>query len=117
MSQNVEKQFTQISRSMILKGEINGEGDMRIAGTLNGTLVCKGNLVVEQTGNLEGKFKVDSATIAGKVNGDIECENKLILEATASFTGNIKTKQLVIECGAMFQGKCEMNPNGEQVLS
>ena len=116
MSQNIEKQFTQISRSMILKGEIKGEGDMRIAGTLNGTLVCKGNLVVEQTGNLEGKFKVDSATIAGKVNGDIECENKLILEATASFTGNINTKQLVIECGAMFQGKGEMNSNGEQVL-
>ena len=47
---------------------------------------------------------------------NIECENKLILEATASLTGNIKTKQLVIECGAMFQGKCEMNSNGEQAI-
>jgi cytoskeletal protein CcmA (bactofilin family) len=113
MSKNTDHQFTQISHSITIKGEIFGDGDLRIAGNIVGSLSSTGNIIVEKSGLLEGEIKVNSATVAGKINGNIDCSEKLILEASSQFFGNIKTKQLVIECGALFQGKCEMSENSD----
>jgi cytoskeletal protein CcmA (bactofilin family) len=108
MAKNADQQFTQISHSITIKGEIFGNGDFRIAGNLIGSLTSTGSIIIEKSGLLEGDIKVTSATIAGKINGNMDCSEKLILESSAQFVGNIKTKQLVIESGAIFQGNCEM---------
>ncbi|MCK9182403.1 MAG: polymer-forming cytoskeletal protein [Fibrobacteraceae bacterium] len=108
MAKISDQQFTQISRSMNIIGDFSGESDIRIAGKIKGNLVTSGDIVIENTGFLEGTIKTRNATVAGKINGDIECNEKLILEAKSLFVGNIKTKQLIIECGAKFKGNCEM---------
>ena len=38
----------------------------------------------------------------------IDLAEKLILESSSQFVGNIKTKQLIIQEGAIFQGNCQM---------
>ena len=115
MAKHEDQYITQISTSITVKGDIIGESDVRIAGSIIGTVSITGDLIVEKTGVVEGEVKVNNATIAGTIKGNIECIEKLTLESTSKFTGNIKTKQLIIENGAFFQGGCVM-PSNESPL-
>lgn len=109
MSKTGEQQFTQISEQTTFQGDIQGDSDLRIAGTIKGNIVTSRSLIVEKTGKIEGEIKANTATVAGFIHGNIECTTSLILEAKSKFIGNIKTKQLIIENTAFFQGNCAMD--------
>lgn len=113
MPRENDSQFTQISPSMTITGDLSGSSDLRIAGTVKGNIATTGDVVVEESGNIEGTIKTKNATIAGKVNGDIECSEKLVLEAKSLTIGNIKTKLLVIQCGAKLKGNCNVSVETE----
>ncbi len=103
-----EQYFTQISPSTIITGEMTVENDIRIGGTLKGKLTTTSNLVLENTGLIEGNIFVQSATIVGKIVGNIKSTEKLILEAKSQVIGDIETKELVVIEGCRFEGNCKM---------
>ncbi|MCF0217050.1 MAG: polymer-forming cytoskeletal protein [Fibrobacter sp.] len=103
-----EQEITQIGHSVTIKGDISGNSDVRIAGTVNGSVTIEGELIVERQGYIDGEIKTNTAVVAGSVKGNIECSGKLVLENASQFIGNIKTKQLIIQEGAIFQGNCQM---------
>ena len=103
-----EQEITQIGHSVTIKGDISGKSDVRVAGTINGSISIEGELIVERQGLVEAEIKTTTAVIAGTVKGNIDVSEKLILESSSQFVGNIKTKQLIIQEGAIFQGNCQM---------
>lgn len=103
-----EQDITQIGHSVTIKGDINGNSDVRVAGNVVGGISIEGELIVERQGVVEAEIKTTTAVVAGSVKGNIECSDKLILESTSQFEGNIKTKRLIIQEGAIFQGNCQM---------
>ena len=113
MAKENDGQFTQISSSMNLTGDISGSSDIRIAGKIKGNIETTGDVVIENSGYVEGVIKSKNAMIAGKVNGDIECSEKLVLESKSFFVGNIKTKLLVIECSAKLNRNCHVSTEKE----
>lgn len=115
MAKHEDQYITQISTSTTIKGDIIGDSDVRVAGTIVGSINIIGDLIIEKTGVVEGEIKVKNATVAGTIKGNIECAEKLTLESSSKFMGNIKIKQLIIENGAVFQGGCVM-PSSELEL-
>lgn len=103
-----EQEITQIGSTVNIKGDISGKSDVRVAGTVNGSINIEGELIVERTGFIEAEIKATNTVVAGSVKGNIECTEKLILESSSKFVGNIKTKLLIIQEGAVFQGNCQM---------
>ena len=103
-----EQEITQIGSTVNIKGDISGKSDVRVAGTVNGSINIEGELIVERTGFIEAEIKATNTVVAGSVKGNIECTEKLILESSSKFVGNIKTKHLIIQEGAIFQGNCQM---------
>lgn len=103
-----EQEITQIGSTVLLKGDISGKSDVRVAGNVNGSINIEGELIIEKTGHVEGEIKTITAVIAGSVKGNIDCTEKLILESSSKYVGNIKTKLLIIQEGAIFQGNCQM---------
>ena len=99
-------QLTTLSSATSIVGDLSVDNDIRIAGSLKGKLVTTGHLIVEQSGSIEGEIRANAATIAGKIVGNIDTAEKLILEPKAVLVGDIKTKLLVIEEGASFNGNC-----------
>jgi cytoskeletal protein CcmA (bactofilin family) len=91
-----------------IKGNIQSEGDIRIDGTLIGTITSKGKVVVGSTGNVEGEITCENADISGTVKVKISVSNILLLKPTAKLTGDIVTSKLAIESGATFSGSCSM---------
>ena len=103
-----EQEITQIGHSVTIKGDISGNSDVRVAGTISGSISIEGELIVERQGSVQAEIKTTTAVIAGSVKGNIDCSDKLILESSSQFEGNIKTKRLIIQEGAVIQGNCQM---------
>ena len=91
-----------------IKGDIESNGDIRIDGQLIGSLKSNGKVVVGPTGILEGDLSCKQAEIAGNVKGIITTEELTALKSTSKVEVDLNTKQLLIEVGAQFTGKCVM---------
>ena len=89
-------------------GDITTNGDIRVDGTLNGTLIVKGKLVLGSTGLVEGEIGCQNADISGTIKGKINVSELLSLKSTAKTNGDIVTNKLSIEPGANFSGTCSM---------
>ncbi|GHV43453.1 hypothetical protein FACS1894180_2570 [Bacteroidia bacterium] len=94
-------------------GDVKAEADFRLDGEIDGSIECKGKLVLGQRGFVKGNVLCENAEISGEVSGNVVINDTLSLRATAVVGGDITTKVLVIEPNAIFNGKCTMNKNGK----
>ncbi len=104
-------EFNKIVSGTVIKGDIKSNGDIRIDGTLIGTLNSKAKVVLGPNGSIEGEIFCKNADIQGVVKAQINVSELLTLKATAKVTGDITTNKLAIEPGAKFSGACKMNDN------
>ena len=89
-------------------GDITSSGDIRVDGTLNGSINTKGKVVVGSTGIVEGDVVCQNADISGELKAKISVSELLVLKSTAKLDGDIITNKLAIEPGATFSGSCSM---------
>ena len=119
MAKNIEVEspvINIIGNGTVIKGDIKASGDMRIDGTLIGSVTSKGKVVVGITGNVEGEIICQSADFSGNVKAKVTVEELLAMKASANLTGDITTGKISIEPGAKFTGSCNMNaPTGKIV--
>jgi cytoskeletal protein CcmA (bactofilin family) len=76
-----------------LIGKLFIEGDLHVAGTVEGAL--------EATGSIE----IDGG---GKVSGPVTAYDRLVVGGDGSLVGDVRVKRLVIEDGATFSGNVSM---------
>ena len=98
-----------IGKDTVIKGDVESSGDIRVDGKLIGSLKSNGKIVVGQTGCIEGDFSCKQADISGVVKGVLRCDELTTLKATSRVELDLITKQLCIEVGAIFTGKCQMS--------
>lgn len=91
-----------------IEGKIVSDSNIRIDGSVTGTVSVKGRLVIGPTGRIKGEIVCENADIEGAINGTITVNGLLSLKSTARLECDIATKKLAIEPGAVFSGKCEM---------
>ena len=97
-----------IGNGTTIKGDIESNGDIRIDGHLIGSLKSNGKVVIGQTGVMEGDLTCKQAEVSGVVKGNINTEELTAFKATSKVEVDLTTKQLLIEVGAQFTGKCAM---------
>jgi cytoskeletal protein CcmA (bactofilin family) len=91
-----------------IEGDITTNGDMRIDGSLQGTINVKGKLVVGPAGSVEGEIICQNADISGTIKGKIGVAELLSLKSSSKLSGDIITNKIAIEPGATFTGTCSM---------
>ena len=91
-----------LSAGTTVKGDIKSNGDIRIDGTLIGSVNSKGKIIIGPTGNIEGEVVCQNADLSGVIKAKITVSELLQLKSTAKITGNIFTNKLAIEPGAKF---------------
>ncbi len=106
-SQTPEK-LNRIVSGTSIEGEIKTDSNIRIDGTVKGTITAKGRLVVGSSGIIDGEVICENADIEGKITGQISVNGLLSLKSTARLECDITTKKLAIEPGAVFTGNCTM---------
>jgi cytoskeletal protein CcmA (bactofilin family) len=100
-----------ISLGTDITGDIISNGDIRIDGSLKGSLNTKGKVVIGPTGKIVGEVICKNSEVSGIVEGKITVGQLLNLKASSKILGDIVTSKLSIEPGAKFSGNCKMSDN------
>jgi cytoskeletal protein CcmA (bactofilin family) len=97
---------TVIGPSVKIQGDLNSDGDIRIAGQVTGKVNSSQVVFIEQNAKLAADIFANEANISGEVQGKIKISGLLILQSTARVSGEISSPVLRVEDGAVFSGKC-----------
>lgn len=109
MSKNAATSMTFIGEGTRIMGDMSVEHDLRIEGSVRGSVSVGGTLVLSVTGSIEGDVTSRSAALAGRLLGNIHVQEKLVLEERSVLQGDLHARELVVQEGAIFQGTCTMD--------
>lgn len=101
-------QINLIAEGTEVEGTLKASDDLRVSGTIIGTLHVDGKAILAEEGKLDGDLHATDADIAGTVEGNLHIAGRLTVKGTAHIKGTIRTKRLIVEEGAEFDGQCEM---------
>lgn len=99
---------TIIGKDSVIDGTVEVQGGLRIDGVVRGRISSTESLAVGDSGRVEADLSSAVIVIGGKVAGNILAQNKIELQSKAEVEGDITTKNLIIEEGAVFHGRCNM---------
>jgi cytoskeletal protein CcmA (bactofilin family) len=97
-----------IAQETIIIGNILTQGNIRIEGRVEGALKSKNKIVIGDSAKVFGDIHALEAEVSGHIDGSIHCQGTLYLKKTAFINGDIFASKLIIENGALFNGKCQM---------
>jgi len=98
-----------IGQSIQIKGELTGNEDLTIDGTVEGNIQLKDNsLTIGPNGNIKADINAKKVTIVGEVQGNVTAEETVEIRESGKLRGNITTPRLIIADGAFFKGSVEM---------
>jgi len=89
------------------------EGLTRIDGEVIGNIKGNGGLIIGESGSVKGDLSVENVVVYGKVNGNIRARS-LEIRASGRVDGDVQVQELVVEKGAMYNGKCSMGVEGSE---
>lgn len=102
------KELNFIGAGTTVEGKIKSQGSIRIDGKIIGEINAAENLAVGNTADIEGTIVAKNITIGGNLKGTVKAAEKLVLESKAVVKGDVRAGKLVIDEGAVFDGKCIM---------
>jgi cytoskeletal protein CcmA (bactofilin family) len=93
---------------MKLVGDVEGEGDLAVLGTIEGDVRIDGALVVELSGVLKGQVQARSLVVRGVLVGDGSAADTVRVEPGGRMVGDARAPRVSIIDGALFRGRVEM---------
>jgi cytoskeletal protein CcmA (bactofilin family) len=100
---------TVIGSGIVIDGEISGDEDLVIQGTVKGKIAVKESLIIEGRGVVEADIETQNLEIAGQVTGNIVASDKVELKSECRVIGDIKAPRVLIADGASFKGNVDMD--------
>ena len=95
-----------------LVGELKFSEDVRIDGSVEGSIEAQKTVTVGEAGRIDAGIKAESVVIHGHVDGDIRVQRKVTLHKSARVSGEIHTSGIVVEEGARFRGTISIGDDG-----
>jgi len=99
---------TVIGSTIVIDGEITGDEDLVVQGTVKGRVSLRENIIVEESGVLEANVETSTITIHGTVTGDIAASERAELKSNCRVVGDIRAPRILIADGASFKGNVDM---------
>ncbi len=99
-----------IDGDLYVEGSIHSQKKIVVSGTVNGSVSGNQEIVVSETGNVNGKIEGNKIVVAGKVNGDLLAHKRLEVVSSANIKGKMKAPsgQISIKEGANLDAKCKV---------
>jgi cytoskeletal protein CcmA (bactofilin family) len=92
-----------------IKGEITGDEDVLVEGTVEGQIRINRDLRIGPGGTVKAKVEAQSVVVSGELLGDCHASHRVEIQATGRLTGNIGAPRVVIAEGATFKGNSDMS--------
>ena len=97
-----------LGEDLLIQGTIYTEKKIIVSCTVEGSLHGDQEIIVSETGNINGKIEGHVVIVAGKINGDMLVHERLEVNSTANLHGevHVPSGQLLIQEGAYMEGQC-----------
>jgi cytoskeletal protein CcmA (bactofilin family) len=105
---NMADQPCTIGKAITIQGNVSGSEDLVVEGRIEGAISLSNHLTVERAGVVEADVDVEDLTVNGAVRGEIRAARSVTINADARVVGNVAAPRVVIEDGALFKGRIEM---------
>jgi cytoskeletal protein CcmA (bactofilin family) len=90
-----------------IRGRVTGEGDLVVAGSVEGDILVQGDVTIEDGASCTSNVEGHAVTVAGTLSGDVSASGAVTIGATARFRGNVRGGAIELEDGAAFAGRID----------
>jgi cytoskeletal protein CcmA (bactofilin family) len=107
-----------IGASLHVKGELSGNEDLTIEGTVEGTISLNGyNVTIGPSGRVVAEIQAKSVIIGGQVKGNVIASEKVEVAATGTMVGDVRAPRVALVDGARFKGSIDMGSKSAPATS
>ena len=100
-----DNQKATIGPSVSIKGEISGEEDILIEGSVEGSINLPKNAVtVAESGKVKANIYAVTIHVTGEVTGDLNASERIVVHRTGRVIGNITAGSISLEEGGRIKG-------------
>lgn len=100
---------TVIGEGLTIEGELTGDDEVVVHGTVRGTLTTSDAVSVASSGVGEADLTASSVTVAGQVTGNVAAQERVDIQAGGRLVGDVKSARFTIADGASFKGSVDMD--------
>lgn len=98
-----------IGPSIKIRGDISGDEDLIVQGTVEGTISLKqNNVIVGKDGHLKANVHARTIEIEGQVEGDLHGDEQVVVRKSGNIRGNVVAPRVTLEDGSRFKGSIDM---------
>lgn len=97
-----------LDRGSHVNGELRFEASFRVDGKFTGKVSSSGSLVVGEGGEVDGEIRAAQIFVSGILRGSVQAEKRLQIAPGGRVYADITTPSLIVEDGAVFEGRCAM---------
>lgn len=104
---------TVIGRTAFVRGRVTGDGDLEIAGRVEGDVAVSGEVVIDTSGLVAANVTGSRIVVRGAVKGDLTADVALVIEAGARVVGDLRAPRIAIAQGGLVRGHVQTGKAGE----
>ena len=97
-----------------VKGDLIGDEDLLVEGTVEGQIRITRDLRIGPTGVVKATVQAATVVVSGELVGDCAATARVEIQASGRLMGNIRAPKIVIAEGAVFRGNSDMSPHREK---
>jgi cytoskeletal protein CcmA (bactofilin family) len=94
-----------------ITGEVSFAKGMLVTGTIKGKVRSDALLKIGPGGKVDAEVNVRKISIKGEFRGVIHASDRVEIHKEGRVVGDIYSPCLIIEAGAIFEGRCNMSDN------
>ncbi|GAC1613377.1 MAG: hypothetical protein NVS9B1_21870 [Candidatus Dormibacteraceae bacterium] len=91
-----------------LQGTLKFEGDLTIAGAVEGELHISGDVSIESSAKVNASVEGNNVSVVGNVTGSVHARGRLSLSGSGTLNGDVRVAKLSVEDGATLNGNVSM---------
>jgi len=99
---------TVIGSSIKVKGNFQGQGNIIIEGSLEGSVKTDASIYIGNQAKIVANTESKDVIVNGEVRGNIKAKNYLAIGGTAKIFGDLQYGEISIEKGAVINGQLLM---------
>lgn len=103
---------TLIGRTTFVRGRVNGDGDLEIAGRVEGDVAVTGEVLVDTSGLVAANISGARIVVRGAVKGDLVATEALLIEANGRVVGDLRAPRIAIAQGGLVRGHVQTGNAG-----
>ena len=109
LSEFVKTILSLLGEGVEMQGELSFAHGIRVDGVVRGKIRSESCLVIGPKGRIDAEITIRRVSINGEFRGAIHATDRVEIHKEGKVYGDIYTPCLIIEAGALFEGKCNMN--------